>query len=163
MSSSLNTFLIRINQVGVSIACVALMAMMVLTGADVAMRYLLNCPIAGSMEITEYLMSLTTGFGLAYCALKKGHIRVDFILTYIPNKMHKILDIINYILSFAFYSLIVWQTYELGKSLLASKITSAVLYIPVFPFAFLMAIAMATLTIIFLENVISLIRQLFSQ
>lgn len=141
------------NQAGLAVAATGLIVMMVLTGVDVMMRYFLNRPITGSMELTEFLMSLTIGFGLAYCAFKKGHIRVDLVLIYVPDKVQKILDIIAYVVSFGFYCLIVWQTFENGLSTMQSKITSASLLIPVFPFIFLLTIAMAILTLVFLKNI----------
>ena len=51
--------------------------MMFLTAADVLLRYLFNRPISGTMELTSYMMAVLVGFGLSYCALKKGLITVE--------------------------------------------------------------------------------------
>jgi TRAP-type C4-dicarboxylate transport system permease small subunit len=150
----LNKILARLSQAGLAVAAAGLVLMMFLIGFDVIMRYLLNRPIAGSMELTEFLMSLTIGFGLAYCAFKKGHIRVDLVLMHVPTKVQRILDIIAYFVSFGFCCLIVWQTFENGQSIMQTKITSSVLLIPVFPFIFLLAIAMAILALVFLKDIL---------
>ena len=50
-----------LNIVGVS----TLMVMMVLTVADVSLRYLINQPIPGAFELTEFLLVILASFGLA--------------------------------------------------------------------------------------------------
>lgn len=139
-------------RVGVSISSVVIACMMFLTGADVFLRYVLNKPITGSLELTEFMMSITVGFGLAYCALRKGHIRVDLLLIYLPKNTVKVLDAVAYFASFCFYCLIVWQVFLNGRSLMESKLTSSVLFIPVSPFVFLLVIGTAFLALEFLKD-----------
>ena len=156
----LNKFCAYLNKAGLVIAGIGLTLMMFLTGVDVTIRFIPNRPIPGSMELTEFLLSLTVGFGLAYCALRKGHIRVDLILMYVSPKVQRILDIVAYIVSFGFYSLVVWQTFNSGLSLMQTKITSSVLLIPVFPFIFLFMIATTILAIVFLKDVFEYIAEM---
>ena len=60
--------------------------MMVLTTADVILRYLFNWPMPGSWELTEYLMAIAVSLTLAYCALERGHIKVDIVLSLLPQR-----------------------------------------------------------------------------
>jgi TRAP-type transport system small permease protein len=137
---------------GVTIAGAAIASMMFLTFFDVAGRYILNKPISGSIEITEYLMALLVTFGLGYCALKKGHIRVDLVMQYTSRKANLWFDIFAYGISCVMYVFITWQTWLYGFSKFASKMTSSVLLIPVYPFVFILSIGAAFLVLIFFRD-----------
>ncbi len=137
---------------GAAIAGTVLASMMFLTFFDVAGRFLLNKPIDGSLEVTEYLMGLLVGFGIGYCALKKGHIRVDLIMQYTSPKANQWFDVFAYGISCIFYIFITWQTWIYGFGKIESKMTSAVLLIPVYPFVFAIAVGAAFLVLVFLRD-----------
>ncbi|MDP2916780.1 MAG: TRAP transporter small permease [Dehalococcoidia bacterium] len=163
IANTLSKVVTPISRYGVVVSATVLALMMFLTGADVLLRYVFNRPIMGSLEITEFMMSMTVGFGLAYCALKKGHIRVDLVLIYIPQKARRIMDVVAYVVSFAFYCLIVWQVLLNGRSLMDSKLTSSVLFIPVYPFVFLLVIGAAILALVFLKDVLESIHEVMKK
>jgi TRAP-type C4-dicarboxylate transport system permease small subunit len=144
---------------GAVIASTAIAAMMFLTFFDVAGRFVLNKPISGSLEVTEYLMGLLVSFGLGYCALKKGHIRVDLIMQYTSRKVNLWFDLFAYGISFLMYIFITWQIWQYGVSKYTSKMTSSVLLIPVYPFAFIMAIGAAFLVLVFLRDFLQSIEE----
>jgi len=77
--------------------------MMFLTFLDVSLRYFLNKPIHGSLELTEFMMALLVSCSLSYTASKKGHIRVDLVLHYASKRVSRIIDVFTYAISAAFY------------------------------------------------------------
>jgi TRAP-type C4-dicarboxylate transport system permease small subunit len=137
---------------GVAIACVMLAGMMFLTFFDVGGRFILNKPINGSLEITEYLMVFLVSFGLGYCALKNGHIRVDLIMQYTSRKANLWFDVFAYGVSCIFYIFICWQAWLYALSKVASKMTSSVLLIPVYPFVFALSVGAAFLVLVLLRD-----------
>ncbi len=143
---------------GTIIAC-----MMFLTGADVLMRYVFNRPITGSLELTEFMMSVAVGYALSYCAMRKGHIRVDLVLMYLPEKTRKPFDLLTYVVCFLFYCLVVWQVLLNGISLMNSKLTSSVLFIPVSPFVYLLVLGLAILVVVFLKDVFESISEVMKK
>lgn len=158
-TNGLSTVIIYLNKVvdplsnfGLVIACVTLAAMMFLTFFDVAGRYIFNKPIIGSYEITEFMMAILVGFALAYCGLKKGHIRVDLILQHLSRKANLWFDIFTYGFSCIFYVFIVWQTFLKAWENVSSHLASSVLLIPVYPFVFIFVIGAAFVTLVFLRN-----------
>lgn len=134
------------------IAGTILLMMMVLVFADVAGREIFDKPISGSFEITEYFMAVLTCLALSYCALEKHHIRVDLILQYTSRKQTLWFDIFAYGISFIFFVLVTWQGWFNSMSFFSTKMTSAVLYIPTFPFALVVMIGAALLTLVFLRD-----------
>jgi TRAP-type C4-dicarboxylate transport system permease small subunit len=124
--------------------------MMFLTAADVILRYVFNRPIVGAFDLTEYMMAILISFGLAYCAMMKGHVTVDLVVSRLPQRAQAIMDCVTGLLSLGLFSLISWQCFVNVKLLYASGVTSTVLLIPVFPFVGVVGIGSAMLTLILL-------------
>ncbi len=128
---------------------------MFLTGVDVFGRYVFNRPIMGSSDITNILMAMVVSFGFGYCALKKGHVRVDLVLGHLPFRARKVLDAVAYLASFGFYCVLIWQVTLYGRSLMESKMSpTSVLAIPIYPFIFLFVIGAIILALVFLRDTV---------
>jgi TRAP-type transport system small permease protein len=134
-------------------------AMMFVTFFDVGGRYTLNKPVTGSLEITEFMMAIMVGCGLAYCALHKGHIRVDALFPYLSRKAILWMDILAYGASCLFFAAVTWQSWLDAVAQVQSKVTSSVLFLPVYPFVFVMAFGVALLTLVFLRDFLQSIEE----
>lgn len=134
-----------------------LAAMMFLTVADVFLRYIFNRPITGSFEIAEYMMAVVIPFSIVFCAHQDSHVNVDIIINRLPQGARLVISFILNCLSLTLFSLISWQTFSYIGEEYESKLTSAVLYIPVYPF--IAALAMA-FTILCLLLIFELLKQL---
>ena len=134
------------------IAAVFLFMLMLLTCADVALRYLFNKPILGSFELTEFMMAIIIGLALAYCALMKGHVRVDLVVSSLPARGQTIM---NSIANFAFlglFVLITWRIIPRALQMMEAGQLTAILRIPVFPFVLVVAVGTLVLYIVLLKN-----------
>jgi TRAP-type transport system small permease protein len=148
-----------ITEWGAILAGIMLAAMMFLTFFDVGGRNLVNKPIIGSYEITEFMMVILVAFGLSFCAKYKGHIRVDVIMAYTSRKTTRWFNIFAYALSFIFYVILTWQGWLNAWSNLSGKSASTVLLAPVYPFAFLLVIGAALTALIFLRDFLKSIEE----
>lgn len=137
----------------------ALFAMMLLTGIDVALRKLVNRPILGSVEITEYLMTIAVGLTIAYCAMQRGHINVDIITHRLSKRAQAIVNAVSSIVFLHLFALITWQTTLKGLNTLANGVTSQSLYIPMAPFAFLVAAGSAALCLVLIKDAVYYIHE----
>jgi tripartite ATP-independent transporter DctM subunit len=137
-----------INAIGVSVLAV----MMVLTAADVVLRYLFNRPITGAMELTEYMMAIVVSFGLAYTAVHKGHVSVDLVISRLTDRVQALAKCITLLLCLGFFSVIAWRSVFYGEVLRSGGYTSSALYIPAYPFAYVVAFGSAMLCLVFLVN-----------
>ena len=61
------------------LACVALLAMMLLVAADVAGRYLIGHPLPGAIELVQYAMVFVVFSALPTVTLKRRHISLDVL------------------------------------------------------------------------------------
>ena len=78
----------RLERAGLFVAGAAFIAMMLVTVADVVMRYLFNSPLTWSFDlITNYLMA--AGFFLAVSATqaRRQHVNVDVLARLMPDRL----------------------------------------------------------------------------
>jgi len=142
-----------------TIAAGFLAAMMVLTGVDVFLRYIFNRPVTGSYEMTEFMMPIVIAFGLAYCALEKGHVSVQLVTSRLPERAQVVMHIFANLVFLAVFILITWQTLLRAKGMFDTGQTSIVLYIPVFPFVLAVAIGSAALCLVVLRDLFTYLSQ----
>jgi len=108
-------------------------------------------------------MLIVVAFGLAYCAVLKGHVRVELVVERFPQRTQAIISSFTYLLSLGLLLLITRQCIVYMKMMLDSKLTSAVLLIPVFPFVAILALGMAVLLLTLLVDFIKFVFQAAKQ
>jgi TRAP-type C4-dicarboxylate transport system permease small subunit len=135
----------------------ALVGMMVITGADVALRNAIRSSVTGAYDITEYMMAIAVSFGLAYCALKNGHIHLDLIITKLPRRTRLIVNTITSLISMVFAAIICWQTFLSMKNTIGLGLRSNQLPIPVFPFMGAVAFGFALFSLVRFEDLLKIL------
>lgn len=127
-----------------------LAGMMFLTALDVVLRYIFNRPIPGAYEVIEFLMAIVVPFGIAYCGHQGSHVVVDLLVVRFPKRVQAIIGSVTAFLSLGLLILITWQNLIYIKEQYGSKLTSAVLLIPVYPFVGVVAIGCAAFSLVLL-------------
>ena len=134
-----------------------LTAMMLLTAVDVCLRYVFNSPITGSFELVELMMALIIPFSIVFCASEKAHIHVDIVLEHLNTGLRSFFIFTGNLLSLFLFVLITWQACIYVVEEYEAKLTSAVLYIPVYPFIGALAAAFAILSLLLITELINYI------
>lgn len=133
------------------VAAGAVVAMMVLTSADVVLR-LFRHPIPGTYEMVGLLGAVVVSFSLAYTSIQKGHIAVEFIVQKLPAKGQALITVVNDFLGFALFALIAWQSVLYALDLTANGEVSLTLQMPIYPFVYGVAIGCGFLSFLLLFN-----------
>lgn len=133
--------------------------MMMLTVADVVLRYVFDRPLMGSMELTEYLMVCVGTLGLAWCALEGAHIKVEIIVSKFPQRLQKFVDSFNYILLVGVSGLIASQTFMRAGTVRKLGVASAMLDVPQYPFVL---VSSFSYLLLFLTSIMLLIHTILS-
>jgi len=144
-----------INGVGAT----ALTLMMLLTAADVCLRYLFDSPITGSYELTEFMMAILVAFGLAYTAVHHGHINVDLFVTRTGSRSQAVINSITALLGVGLFILMTWRVFLYAEKLRVDGYTSQSLMIPLYPFVFVVALGCAVLVLVLLSDLREQLRQ----
>jgi TRAP-type C4-dicarboxylate transport system permease small subunit len=144
------------SKVMVYVAALALFGMMMVTVVDVIGRYFFNSQIKGGWELVSYLMVGAGTWGMAYCQVKKGHIRVDFIWQRLSKKAQVGLTTFAYFLGMAAFSVLCWRSALLAQGYLTATRGNATdtLHIPFFPFVLMLAIGTGMLAVVLLFDLI---------
>ena len=152
----------QISRIANVIAVVFLAVMMLLTVTDVILRYFFSKPIMGSMELTEYFMVIAGFLGIAYCGLKKKHLKVDLIVSSFSPRTQGIFDIITYILALTVVPLVVWQNVVQALYARADNVVSDLLEWPAYPFYIAIVITFGLLFVVLLnllvDSIIKVVR-----
>ncbi len=147
------------NSVGVGFLAV----MMFLTTADVILRYVFNRPITGAYELTGLMLAILVAFGLAYTQVHKGHIRIDFIISRFSPRVQAFVDSITTLIGIAIFSLIIWQSVLYAESLRAACVTTPALYIPLYPFIWIVAVGSALFCLVHIVDLVNHIAQVVTK
>jgi TRAP-type C4-dicarboxylate transport system permease small subunit len=135
----------------------SLFTMMCLTTLDVVGRYILNRPITGVFELTEYLVLILIFSFIAYTQSQKGHVAVDLLLPVLPAKLRKMIDVANHLVCLALMGLITWMGVEKALELRTVGEASPNLHIPAYPFVFYLVLGCFVMCIELLRSIIQLI------
>ena len=133
------------------IAAGAIVAMMLLTSADVILR-LFRHPIPGTYEIVGLLGAIAISFSLAYTSVEKGHIAVEFLFQKFHRKVRLFISAINDLLCFFFFGLLTWQTIVLASDLKQNGEVSMTLQMPLYPYVFGISIGCGLLSLVLLKD-----------
>lgn len=138
------------------VGAVALLAMMLLTTADVIGRYIFNKPIVGAFEITEFLVLILIFSFIGYTQGEKGHISVDLVFSRFPKRAQIFIDLFNHSICLVVVGLIAWMGVQQGLELKEVAERSSNLGIPRYPFAFFLAFGSAVMCIEFIRDLMRL-------
>ncbi len=137
----------KISHISDEIAGIFVILVMLMVVANVILRAVFNSPLKGTFEIVSLLTAVAIALGLAQCALAKGHIAVEFISKYLPQKIQGIVDIFNDFIGFVFWSIATIFIIKHGFSMMDRGLVTATSEIPVYPFIFLVGIGFLILSL----------------
>ena len=127
------------------IAAGAVAIMMVLTSADVVLRFFRH-PIPGTFEIVGLLGTVAASFSLAYTTVMKGHIAVEFIVQKLPRKVQHAVDAVNGLAGCLLFAILAWQSVLYAMDMRANGEVSLTLQMPIYPFILGIAIGCGMLS-----------------
>jgi TRAP-type C4-dicarboxylate transport system permease small subunit len=144
---------------GVGLAALAAMALA--TFIDVIGSKVFKWPLPGSTEMISVIQVIAIAGGLAFSMIDGRHIRVEFLLEWLPKRGRAVLDVFSDLLGLGLFAVTGWMTYEHGLSFFNSGTKTFLLGIPLSPFAFWIAIGCIPMVcVIIIELVASIERML---
>ena len=130
------------------VSTVGLAIMMLLTVADVFLRYAVKSPIPDSQQMTEYLMVCVAFLGMAWVAIKGEHITVDLVVPRFSLRVQAIFDSVTYLLGLGVVVLISWRSFLEAPSVRETGWSSLLLDIPQYPFFIVLGFGLAVLAVV---------------
>ncbi len=132
----------------------ALLLMMIVTCIDVLGSKLFRTPVFGSIDIVMLAQLIAISFAAASALLLGRHVQVEFFVVMLPKRTHAVVNCIVDLLGLILFALIVWRLCVFGYSLQTGGEESATARIPLYPFAYGIALASIPVCLIFLSRFI---------
>ena len=98
----------RLQQAQLRLAATALIALMLVTCADVFMRYLFHRPIRGAYELVECMMLVFVFHGMAAAFFRRRNIVIDLVASFVGARVVGFLIRLSDVLSVVCLGLIFW-------------------------------------------------------
>lgn len=141
-----------------AVAVAALAALAVVTVLDVSGRYLLNRPLLGAVEMSEFLMVFLSFGALALAEMRGSHISVDFFVTALPGRARALLEAAAATLGIAFWSFVAWRAaVQAGRVREVGEVSSNLL-LPTWPFHLAVTVGCGLLAIALAGRVVRNLR-----
>jgi TRAP-type C4-dicarboxylate transport system permease small subunit len=119
----------------------AMLLTMVITCLDVVGAKVFLTPVLGAIDIVMLSQIVAISFAASMALIVGRHIRVEFFYRLLPPPIQAAVNSFVLLLSLGLFILIIWRLFALGQSYQASGEYSATAYIPLYPFAYAIALA----------------------
>jgi TRAP-type C4-dicarboxylate transport system permease small subunit len=146
-----------LNRILIVIAGLFMVAMVLLTCADVLFR-LVWVPIRGSIELVAYFCAIVTAFALGYTQMRRGHTSVDVVVGLFPDRVKRALGGINSLICMVFFALVAWQIAKWSTTLWETGEVSETLRIIFYPFSYGVSLGCFILSLVFLTDLVKSFR-----
>lgn len=137
------------------VAGVALLVMVALLSVHILLRWLTGTGIRGAGELSQYLMITLVYCGLAMTLRDGGFLRVDLLLSRLPDRVGTVVSTLVRLLSLTFMLLLTWRTWALMSQSYARGVDSiGVLRLPLWIPQSVVVVGSAALTLQILVHMV---------
>jgi TRAP-type C4-dicarboxylate transport system permease small subunit len=91
---------------------VILFALMFYVTAEVGMRYVLNRPLPGHLELTELMIAPAVFMALSWVQARRGHVGMDLLHARLAERPRAVVDLLTVAVALATFLVITWQSWE---------------------------------------------------
>ena len=119
----------------------ALLVMMTVTCIDVVGSKLFRLPLLGSIDMVQLSQIVAISFAAGMAQILGRHVQVEFVYNLLPRRAQAVIDSIWPLLSLGLFIVVIWRLWVLGNSFKTTGEYTATAYIPLYPFAYALALA----------------------
>jgi TRAP-type C4-dicarboxylate transport system permease small subunit len=128
--------------------------MMLLSCADILMRYLFSKPITGTYDLVSLMGAVLASFAMPYTMLKKGHVAVEILINSLSEGKRLIIETFTHLLGISLFLVLVWQAILLSRDMKAAGEVTPTLLLPFYPIVYCMAVCFFGLCLAILVNLL---------
>lgn len=137
------------------IAGTALTFIMLLTVADVILRYF-GMPIVGTFEIVGLGGAIAIGFGIPVTSFFRAHIFVDFAVKKLPKIGEGIINVATRLATIAIFILLSYHLFLFSTDLLRSGEVSLTRQIPFYPIAYALSFCCLVQCLVMIGDIVKI-------
>lgn len=141
------------------IGLAAMILMMVITCIDVVGAKIFRSPVHGAIDIVQLSQLVAIAFAASITLILGRHVQVEFFHKLLPQRVQAVIDTIVLLIVFLFFIVIIWQICVLGFSFQTTGEYSMTAYIPYYPFAYAVALALIPVCLVLLVELFKSLKQ----
>ncbi len=134
-----------------------LLLLMLYTVADVVLRYGFNRPFSGSLEFTEFCMSVIVFLAIAYTGWTGGHIAIDLFEKWLDRPSLRYLPALIAFTGAALFAVIAWRA-TMETTATISQISNMLRW-PHYPFRYTVAFGSAMFALVMFIRGVEAVRR----
>lgn len=131
------------------VARLGMLALLVLVVANVILRYGFTS-IKGTYDYVGLITAVSVTLAISYCAYERGHIEIEILMERLPQRVQAVSGSIMMFISACFFAIASWQCVVVGNSMKAANETTMAVYVPLYPFMYILAAGLAFTTLVIL-------------
>ena len=139
------------------IGLAGLLVVMFITCIDVIGAKVFLRPVFGAIDIVMLSQLVAISFAAASVLILGRHVQVEFFVTMLPRRAQAVIDSIIHLLGLGLFILIIWRLCIHGYYLQTGEEVSATARIPLYPFAYGIALASIPVCLVFLNKFLNAI------
>ena len=105
-----------------------LIVLIVVTSLGIISRYFFHSPIVWTEELARFVFIWMISFAVGYCVTKHDHVRVEMFVNMMPEKAHRVIDLILSVMTLAFFLYLI--PYSFKFMIAQDRIRSTALHLP---------------------------------
>ena len=132
--------------------------MMLLVTLNVFMRYFFTS-ISGTYDYVQLITASSVAAAIAFTAYEKGNIEIEMLMQRFSKRVQSIMAAIMSLIVMVFFGLSIFELIPLAAKLRKAREVTMSAYIPLYPFIYWVAVAIAIMTLVmFIHFVRSVMR-----
>jgi TRAP-type mannitol/chloroaromatic compound transport system permease small subunit len=136
------------------VAQFAMVGCMAFVVIDIIKRNVVGIPLPGVMEVVELLGAVILSMGIGYLTFVRGHVWVDILTSRFRPRTQTIIDLFDSVVSLGLVIFVTRALVELGNLYKISNWVTGRLWIPIYPFIYVVAGALALTCVVLIRDIV---------
>jgi TRAP-type C4-dicarboxylate transport system permease small subunit len=121
---------------------------------DIIKRSVVGVPVPGVVEVVELIAAVILSMGIGYLTFVRGHVAVDILVMRLRPRVQVIIDLVARTIALGITILLTYGMVKLGIVYQASHWVTGRLWIPIYPFVYLVAAALALTCVVLIRDIV---------
>lgn len=159
MPSKFENFNRRLSSWFEGIGLAAMLVMMAITCIDVIGAKVFKSPILGALDVVQLCQIVAIAFAASMTLIVGRHIQVEFFIDLLPRRIQVVINFLVLLIVLGLFMVVIWRVSLLGYSFQTSGEYSPTAYIPLYPFAYAIALACIPVCLVLIQEFFKALKQ----
>lgn len=137
----------------------AMLVMMAITCIDVIGAKVFKSPILGALDVVQLCQIVAIAFAASMTLIVGRHIQVEFFIDLLPRRIQVVINFLVLLIVLGLFMVVIWRVSLLGYSFQTSGEYSPTAYIPLYPFAYAIALACIPVCLVLIQEFFKALKQ----